>query len=379
MNRQIPRRAFVCGGSALVAATAASAVGADKAAPIETSKILNFNPKMHYRPLGKTGLVLSEVSLGGHWRNRNGGGVWASFVNDEVPDDVSANRTEVVSACIDAGMNYLDITTAGECLAYGAALNGRREKMIIGADDHRLCPRTPANRNVATQVHNVEECLRRLKTDYLDIWRVQAMQAGGHPDNEVAVWIEAFQKLRQAGKAKHFGISTHCRPWIQHVIESFPEVEMVVFPCTAKTREKGLPVTRENIVEGNMPTGWKADTSRSVFQAVREKNVGLVTIKPFTGGSLFTASKQFPVLGVGSKEENDLARITLQCILANDAITAVVPGVTTVYEAENAARASYKRLAGLTPREQRGLARVADDHWKRLPEHYEWLRDWEQV
>ena len=379
MDKPIDRRQFVRDGAMLVAGAAAgSAVGAEKKTEPDSRTILNHHPQMHYRRLGRTGLVLSEISIGGHWRNR--GASFIAFASDEVPADVAKHRTEVVSAAIDAGMNYLDITTAAECLAYGAALKGRRDKMIVGADDHRLCPRNPANRTVKAQIQNVDECLRRLKTDYLDIWRVQACQAGGHPDSEVAVWIEAFQKIHTAGKAKHFGISAHARSWIQHVVETFPEVEMVIFPCTAKTREKGLPPTKENIEEGNMPKAWASDHSKSIFESVREKNVGLVTIKPFIGGQLFPAlGKEGPATGVGSKRENDLARLTLQCVLANDTITATVPGMDTVYQVENAARVSYKRSLGMTLRQQEWLAKVTEKQWNNLPEHYQWLRDWELV
>jgi aryl-alcohol dehydrogenase-like predicted oxidoreductase len=252
--------------------------------------------------------------------------------------------------------------------------------MIIGADDHRLCPRSPANRSVEAQIHNVEQCLRRLKTDYLDIWRVQALQAGGHSDDEVAVWIEAFQKVHKAGKARHFGISAHARPWIQHVLETFPEVEMVIFPCTARTREKGLPPLAAHVEEGEMPEAWHSDRSKSIFQAIREKNVGVVTIKPFIGGQLFPPlGKEGPAPGPGNERENELARLTLQCILANDAITATVPGLDTVCQVQNAARASYMRPVGMTPDQRRWLAQVTQQQWDNLPEQYRWLRDWEVV
>jgi len=379
MAKRIDRRKFVRDGSVLAACAAAGSVLAAESPKVDPKGILNYHPKMHYRRLGKTGLMLSEISLGGHWKDRGGGGVWDTFVNDQVPADVIQNRSEVLSACIDAGVNYLDITTAAECLAYGAGLRGRRDKMIVGADDHRLGPRNPANSNVKALVHNVDECLRRLGTDYLDIWRVQALQRGGHPDSEVGVWIEAYQKMRRAGKAKHFGISAHSRPWVQHVIEKFPEVEMVIFPCTAKTKEKGQQPAQENVVEGDMVPGWHCDTTTSVFQSVREKNVGLVTIKPFVGGSLFRSQAKFPVLGPGSKEEHELARLVLQCILTNDAITAVVPGLTTVAEVQSAVRASHGRQVGMAVRKRRWVAEVVEERWQHLPEHYAWLREWEVV
>ncbi|NQT41188.1 MAG: aldo/keto reductase [Planctomycetes bacterium] len=378
-QRRIDRRKFVREGSAMVAgAAAAGALGVDKAAEAaDPKKIINYNPKMHYRRLGKSNLMLSEISLGGHWKNRGGGRYWDTFTADEVPEDVGKNRTDVISACIDCGINYLDITTAAECLSYGVALKGRRESFHVGADDHRLGPRNGANRNVKALTHNIDECLRRLKTDYLDIWRVQADMGGRHTDAEVEVMIETFQLAHKAGKARHFGISTHHRPWAQHVIETFPEVEMFIFPCTAKTKEKGQVPSKETVVEGNV--GHGADQSKSIFQSLREQNVGLVTIKPFAGGSLFKNGGKFPVMGVGSKEENDLARLTLQCIITNEDITATVPGLTTVYEVENAARVSYERQVAMTPRQERWLAKQTDQRWECLPEEYTWLRDWEMI
>jgi predicted aldo/keto reductase-like oxidoreductase len=377
-DSKLSRRDFIRTTSVLAGGAVAAGLGSQNAAGAETSKIVNYNEKMHYRRLGKTNLMLSEVSLGGHWKNRNGGRYWDTFANDETPEDVIKNRADIVSACVDVGINYLDITTAAECLAYGAALKGRREKMIVGADDHRLGPRNPANRNVEALTFNIDECLRRLKTDYLDIWRVQADMGGNNSDQDVEIMIEAFEKAHKAGKAKHFGISTHSRPWAQHVIEKYPAVEMFVFPCTAKTKEKGQIPTKENVEEGN--PGHGADQSQSIFAALKKQDVGLVTIKPFFGGSLFSIPAVFPVMGVGDKSENDLARLTIQCILSNETITATVPGMTTPYEVENAAMASYTRpIAKMSPAEKQWLKQVTDEQWACLPAEYTWLRDWEVV
>jgi len=111
--------------------------------------------------------------------------------------------------------------------------------------------------------------------------------------------------------------------------------------------------------------------------------VGVVTIKPYFGGSLFESGRskkvKFPVMGVGSKQENDLARLTLQCILMNQAITATIPGLSTVYEVENAARASYTRPLGMTQAEKDWLMRITDERWAALSAEYAWLRDWEVV
>jgi predicted aldo/keto reductase-like oxidoreductase len=188
--------------------------------------------------------------------------------------------------------------------------------------------------------------------------------------------IEAFRKLHKAGKVLHLGISSHSRPWTQHVIEKYPQVEMFIFPCTAKTREKGKPPVANNIEERNPGVGPAA---KSVFQSLRDNDVGLITIKPFFGGRLLKTYDKIKT-GPGNKEDNDLVRLTLQCILnLNDVITAVIPGLSTVYEVENAAMASYTRPLGQNAADKEWLERMTDEHWAVLPQEYAWLRDWEVV
>jgi len=387
-HKKLSRRAFIRDTSfmtaAIIAGTLAgkahSAAESSAAKQIDASKILNYHPKMGYRRLGKTGLVISEIGLGGHWmapwREQSGDWWWGKFVREEVPEDVAKNRTEVVSKAIDCGINYLDITGAEECLCYGAALKGRREKMIVGADDSKLCPRHNQYCNVPAQIHNVEECLRHIGTDYLDIWRVQAKMDGTNTDADVEVMIEAFQKLHKDGKVWHFGISSHSRPWAQHVIEKYPQVEMFIFPCTARTKEQGKSPTPDNIEEGEARYGPE---HKSIFQSLRQQDVGLITIKPFFGGSLFKSLGK-KKLGVGNKEDNDLARLTLQCILnLSAAITCVIPGLSTVYEVDNTARASYTRLLAMTLADKEWLEHKTSRRWAALPQQYAWLHDWEVV
>ncbi len=388
-KNDLSRRDFMRNTSLAAAGTIAGALarpGQAAAGTANEAKILNFHPKMQYRRLGKTNLMISEVSLGGHWKNRNAGRYWDSFANEEVPEDVAKNRTDVVSACIDSGINYLDITTAAECLSYGVALKDRRGKMYVGADIHNLGPRGSDRCNVKDQTFNVETCLRLLKTDYLDIWRPQAKMSGQlgtsqlNTDAEVESLIETFQKLHKEGKVRHLGMSSHCRPWFEHVLGKYPQFEMIIFPCSAKTKAKEKPPTQDNVQEEN--PGHGSDQTQSIFNLVKEKNVGIVTIKPYFGGSLFVESigkVKFPVMGVGSKTENDLARLTLQCILANPSITAAVPGLSTVYEVENAARASYTRQFGMAPADRQWLMEITEQQWANLPPNYAWLRDWEIV
>ena len=92
-----------------------SSTAAVDAAP---AKILNHHPKMGYRKLGKTGFMISEISLGGH------GG---SSVED---------RVAVLNKAVELGINYVDNNIDTECELYGAAMarckSAGRDHWFIG-------------------------------------------------------------------------------------------------------------------------------------------------------------------------------------------------------------------------------------------------------
>jgi hypothetical protein len=74
------------------------------------------------------------------------------------------------------------------------------------------------------------------------------------------------------------------------------------------------------------------------------------------------------------------SKLTIQCILnPKDAITSVIPGLSTVYEVDNAARASYTRPLGQTAADKDWLERITNVRWAALPLQYTWLRDWQTV
>jgi len=373
----ISRRRFVKEGSLAAAGFAMAVAGCEQARkpeagkpaevhdkPKAEGKPLNYHPKMTYRRMGKSGVMISEIGLGGHWKNREGERFWATFADDKCPEDVKQNRTAIVSKCIELGINCVDLTTPAEALAYGEALKGRRDRMYVGYSDHILCMRNPANRTVSAYLREIDEGLRRLQSDYIDIYRPQADMQGRHTDEEIANCVEAFEKAKQAGKVRWLGMSSHTGPFLQHVFETFPEFVMVILPLTPKSKRK------EVAIHG------RAD--ESFFKAVKMADVGVMTIKPFGGGSLFRHGAKFPVTSRGDADDMQAAALALRKILTVPELTCALPGMTTIEEVENNVRASWDKTP-LTEQELAKLDALGDFMYANLPSDYQWLKNFEWV
>lgn len=313
---------------------------------------------MRFRPLGNTGLHLSEVALGGHWPTTCGKRYQDVFPGDEVPSGVAANRHEVVSACLDAGINYIDVTTAAEALAYGQVLGSRRSHFILGADDYQWSARNSACLNVQALTANVERCLTRLRTDYLDLWRVTAEIHGQNTDPELDIIIETADRLRTAGKIRHWGMSSHHAGWLRHAVTRCPALKVVMMPC--------LPMGMNTC---NLPDG-SGQEAGEVLAAAIERSLGIIGIKPFAGGLLFSSAHVD-----GANDPGDLASIALRWLLQQrTGITSVVPGLATVEQVRIAVAAV--NAAPLAPDELSYLQKVATAAWRSLPPTYAWLGHW---
>jgi hypothetical protein len=112
-DKKVTRRQFMRDSAAFATGATIAMCGVIpvKAKEVDTSKILNYNPDMEYRRQGSTNLMISAVCLGGHSRSNQ------------------QQRTEIVSRCIDAGINYIDACWDNEVKRDAKALKGRRDKM----------------------------------------------------------------------------------------------------------------------------------------------------------------------------------------------------------------------------------------------------------
>ena len=389
-ERRVTRRTFVrdsAGAAAGIAAAAAAAEGAAVAKPTAKPKILNYNENMEYRRLGKTGLMIGAIGMGGHWKQISkvvpgvlGGKGWLSAKLDD--PGFKKNRRDVVSACIDAGMNYIDACTGAEAMAYGEALRGRRDKMYLGYSWYEHEMRFKDWQTEEKLLEGLDDGLKRAKLDYVDLWRPTCywQPKTEHTEAHEHALVGALAKAKKAGKVRFGGFSTHKHDWAIHMMETYPEsIEVVVIPYTA-----GSDNAHRRVEPG--AGGWQPakdatvpedKSTVSLIDAVRKNNVGWFGIKPFASGSVFQ-SRGKP--DSATKEvDNDRARLTLRHILrSNKALTAPIPGLLTVDQVKNAARSVTEHRA-FDLGEARRHREAVDEMWANLPEDYQWLKEWQWV
>jgi len=355
-RREFAKRTAV--GAAGVALSAGAAAGAE--AP-DKSKILNHDERMEYRRLGKTGLMVSAISWGGHWKRlqANGKNLWGG--GWDAPDLVK-NRTELASKCIDSGINYLDACEWNEILVCAKAIEGRRDKFYFGFSWCVEEMRNPNFRTKKALLATLEKGMAQAKLDYVDVWRVSCHTPGRlHTFGEVFEMAEAGEQAVKDGKCRFFGISTHDRRFLEMMIKNFPVISVVLTPYTAATKEK---------------------PQESLFETIRECNVGFFGIKPFANNSLFKGNSQPG--SPDAKEDDERARLALRYILCNDAITAPIPGLVYPEQVDNCLLAiAERRKHDLAARpailDDPHLARATEGMWDRLGPDHQWLRNWEWV
>lgn len=359
----LSRREFLCQTSIAAAALAVGNHPTEAAAP--AAKILNYNGNMEYRRCGKTGLRVSCVALGGHWKrldtvvpNLPKGEGYASADFDKVNNPAFArNRYDIVTRCMELGFNYVDACAGPEIMAYSKALKGRRDRMYLGYSWYEKESRFEQWRTAKKLLQGLDEGMKQAELDYIDIWRISALTEGSlHTTGEIEAMMEALATAKKHGKVRFTGLSSHDRPWLQMMIEKYPaQMEVILTPYTANS--KVLP-------------------EDSLFDSVKKCDVGVFGIKPFASNSLFKgdSSLNSPV----AEEDDRRARLAIRYILANPAITAPMAGLINVHQVENVAKAVQERRQ-LDEKETAELHKANAETWANLPPDYQWLKQWEYV
>jgi L-galactose dehydrogenase len=152
--------------------------------------------RMEYVTLGRTGLQVSVLGLGGGGHSRLGQQTGAS--EDE--------STALVRRALALGVTFIDTAEAyGTEAIVGAALQGtRREDVVLSTKKSMSVEGRPIT--AAELSSGLDASLKRLRTDYVDIYHLHGVRAEQY-DHAVAELVPAMHKLREAGKLRFLGIT----------------------------------------------------------------------------------------------------------------------------------------------------------------------------
>jgi aryl-alcohol dehydrogenase-like predicted oxidoreductase len=197
------------------------------------------------RPFGRTGVQVSILGVGGHAIGQC---------------KTEAEGIQIVREALDAGVNFMDNAWEyhdGRSEDWmGKALKGRREKAFLMS---KVCTH---GRDSKVAMQQLEESLRRLQTDHMDLWQVHEVIYDNDPDLHFAKGgvMEAIAQAKQQGKVRFVGFTGHKDPSIhlKMLARDFPfdacQMPLGVFDATFRSFEqKVLPeVNRRGIAPISM-------------------------------------------------------------------------------------------------------------------------------
>lgn len=213
---------------------------------------------MRYTTLGRTGISVSRFGLGtmvlGAWGNT---------------DHASCRR--IVHHALDAGINLIDtadVYAFGESEEIvGAALEGRRDEVVLATKFHNPMGDDPNRRGNSRRWirQAVEESLRRLNTDRIDLYQVHRPD----PTTDIAETIDALTDLVREGKILSWGTSTFA-------------AEDLVETCWAAARRHVAAPHSEQPPYSILCRGIERD----VLPLCRRRGIGVIVWSPLSGGWL---------------------------------------------------------------------------------------------
>ena len=277
---------------------------------------------MEYRTLGRTGLRVSEIGLGGEWFN----GLTAQ------------ESSAIVDAAQEKGINYIDIfmPQAPTRSHLGIALEGRREQFIIQG---HLCTvfedgQYTRTRDIEKTKRSFEDLLERLHTNYIDVGMIHYVDSEEDFRTVFEGPILTYAKeLKKNGVIRHIGMSSHNPHIALKAVES-GIIDVLMFSINPAYDMESAETDIYDLMEfkGMEKSCLVVDEARqTLYSACEAAGVAITVMKPLGAGTLLKAeSSPFGV-----------AMTVPQCIqycLDRNGVKVVIVGCHTVDEVLAAAK-----------------------------------------
>jgi aryl-alcohol dehydrogenase-like predicted oxidoreductase len=213
---------------------------------------------MRMRTLGGTGIKVSSYCLGAMMF-----GAWGNPDHDE--------SIRIIHAALDGGINFVDtadVYSAGESeQIVGQALLRRRDDVVLATKAHSPMGQDPNMRGNSRRwiIREVENSLRRLQTDYIDLYQMHRPD----PDTDIDETLSALSDLVHSGKVRAVGSST------------FPAEQIVEAQWVAQSRGH-VRFRCEQPPYSILVRGIEA----AVLPACQKYGLGVIAWSPLAGGWL---------------------------------------------------------------------------------------------
>lgn len=260
------RRTFLTAVTAATAAPLVTSLIADRATAADPEPLLRFDPKdeivrdgMRFRKFGNTGVEVSCVGVGGF--------------HIGVPKD-EQEGIRIIRTALDAGMNFLDNSwdyhDGGSEIRMGKALqDGYRKKAFLMT---KIDGRTKA-----AAAKQIDECLKRLQVDVIDLLQHHEVIRVEDPDRifRAGGAQEAVEAAKKAGKVRFVGFTGHKDPFVHLRTLELAKEHGVRFDAVQ------LPL---NVLDAHFRS-----FARQVLPVLVKEQIGVLGMKPMASGAILTA------------------------------------------------------------------------------------------
>lgn len=227
---------------------------------------------MEYQRLGDTGLKVSPMCLG-------------TMMLGSMGNKDRAEGVRMIHTALDKGLNFVDtanVYSAGESEEIvGEALKDRRHDVVLATKVRAPMGKGPNDSGLSRGhiLRQVEESLRRLKTDYIDLYQIHRPDA----DTPIEETLRTLDDLIQSGKVRHVGCSTgetsgNSGMFFEIVM---PAWQMIDFVWTSRTNG-WEPFRCVQPIHSLLDRGLERD----LIPAAAAHGMGVITYSPLSNGWL---------------------------------------------------------------------------------------------
>jgi aryl-alcohol dehydrogenase-like predicted oxidoreductase len=272
------------------------------------------NERVAYRQLGRTGLQVSSLAVGCMmfgWKIQQ------------------AEAARIVDKAIDSGLNLFDTSSSYGCgeservLGQALAQNGKRSQILLATKAHFRSDENDINAFGNSRRHLIQQCnesLKRLRTDYIDLFQVHRPQ----PSIPIDETLRALDDLVRSGKVRYIGSSAFAA-W--QVLES---IWVAKEYCLNRFTTEQPPY---NILD--------RQAERELFPMAQTYGLGLLTYSPLAEGILTGKYKKNEPLPAGSR----FAQVTKPGLYAKRLTTEVYAVVQTIEDLAHQRRCTMSQFS----------------------------------